>query len=183
MVAAFSLVICYVAVRLSQPTLPITIYLSDESAHEEVKAAVESLLGSVGGHIELQDDPAFGSWFSRMRARIDRAARSPFAREAASMAAHAVESHLIHTQDAIITATMLQNLGPVLTSLQPTPNAVIRTGALLIVKVDGNVVVHQLTPVQQLKLDHEPHLAQSPHNILFALELPPVSSTQSEQPT
>lgn len=180
-VAALSLAICYAAVRLSQPTLPVTIYLSDESAHEQVEAAVESLLGSVGAHIELQDDPAFGSWFSQMWARTNRAMRSPFARKATIMAAHAAESRLVHAQDADVTAKLLQNLGPVLASLQQTENAVIRTGALLIVKEGVNVVVHQLTSEQQFKLEHEPHLLQSPHSVLFDLKLLPGSSRESAE--
>ncbi|MGH3973834.1 MAG: hypothetical protein ACRDS9_10995 [Pseudonocardiaceae bacterium] len=47
--------------RLAQATLPITIYLSDESAHEQVEAAVEDLLVATGGHIDHRDDPVLGS--------------------------------------------------------------------------------------------------------------------------
>lgn len=54
----------------------------------------------------------------------------------------------------------------------------IRTGALLIVKIDSTLVVHQLTPAQQLQLDHQPQLAQSPHQILSALEIRPGGSAQ-----
>jgi hypothetical protein len=64
---------------------------------------------------------------------------------------------------------MMQNLGPVLGSLQPTKDAVIRVGALLIVKVEWTVAVHQLTAAQQLLLDHQPQLLTSPHDILAAL--------------
>ncbi len=163
-----------VAHRYAPPgsfTLPITIYLSDELVHEQVEAAVEDLLASIGGHIEHRDDPMFGSWFRRMRAKVGKAARSPLGREATMLAAHAVELRLVHAQDATVTATMMQNLGPVIAALQPTKDAVIRVGAFLIVKVDWVVVVHQLTAAQQLRLDHQPQLAQSPHDILAALEL------------
>lgn len=162
-------------------TLPITIYLSDESVHEQVEAAVEDLLESVGGHIEHRDDPMFGSWFRRMWARVGRATHSPLAHEATILAAHAVESRLVHAQDATVTATMMQNLGPVLTALQPTKDAVIRAGALLVVKVDWVVIVHQLTPEQQLNLAHQPQLAQSPHDILAALEIQTGNSTQPRE--
>lgn len=74
---------------------------------------------------------------------------------------------------------MLQNLGPVLVALQPMKEAVIRAGALLIVKMDSTLVVHQLTAAQQLQLDHQPQLAQSPHDILSALELRRSVSTLS----
>jgi hypothetical protein len=110
-----------------------------------------------------------------------RAADSPFAHEVKIVATHAAESLLVHAQDATVTATMMQNLGPVLTALQPTKDAMIRAGALLIVKVDGAVMVHQLTAVQQLKLDHQPQLARSPHDILAALELRTGNSTQPRE--
>lgn len=162
-----------------QTTLPITIYLSDESAHEQVEAAVEDLLVATGGHIEHRDDPVLGSWFRRMRAKVSEFVDSPLGDEVKNLAAHTAESRFVHAQDATVTATMLQNLGPVLAAIQPTKEAVIRAGALLIVKRDSTLVVHQLTPVQQLQLDHQPQLAQSPHDILSALKLQPSSSAQS----
>lgn len=167
--------------RYDVTTLPITIYLSDESVHEQVETVVEDLLASVDGHIEHRDDPIFGSWFRRMRAEIGEAARSPLGREATLVAAHAAESRFVHAQDATVTATLMQNLGPVLAALQPTKDAVLRVGALLIVKVDGVVMVHQLTAAQQLKLDHQPQLAQSPHDILTALELRANNSAQAPE--
>jgi hypothetical protein len=116
-----------------------------------------------------------------MRAKIAVAARSPLGYETRIVAAHAMESRVVHAQDATVTATMMQNLGPVLASLQPTKDAVLRVGALLIVKVDWVVMVHQLTAAQQLKLDHEPQLVQSPHEILTALELRAGKLTESSE--
>jgi two-component system OmpR family response regulator len=149
-------------------TFPVTIYLSDESVHRQVQEAVEELLNQAGAEVVDRDEPVLGSWFRRMRARV-RAATSPAAREAAAVAAHALDSRLVLAQDAAVTATMMQNLGPVLGSLQPTKDAVIRAGALLIVKVEWTVAVHQLTAAQQLLLDHQPQLLTSPHDILVAL--------------
>lgn len=158
------------------PALPpsvfeVTIYLSDASVHEQVEAAVEDLLASVGARIEHHDDPIIGSWFRRMRAKIVNAAESPASREAMVLAAHATENYLVHNQDANVTAKMMENLAPVLTSIQPYQEAAIRVGALLIVKVDGAVMVHQLTPRQQFELNHHPELAQAPRRILTALQL------------
>jgi len=62
-------------------------------------------------------------------------------------AAHAADLRVALAQDATVTATMLQNLGPVIEALQPTKDAVLRVGALLIVKVDWTIVVHRLTAV------------------------------------
>jgi hypothetical protein len=153
--------------------MPVTIYLSDEGIHERVEAAVETLLGAAGLQVSSRDDPVLGSWFRRMLATMKEAVRSPAAREATLTATHLIDRRLVLAQDAAVTATLLQNLGPTLTSLQPTKDAVIRAGALLIVKVDWAVHVFQLTAAQQAILDHQPRLARSPHEIITALNLTP----------
>jgi len=91
--------------------------------------------------------------------------------EAALTGVHAADSRLVLAQDAEVTARLLQNLGPVIGSLQPTKDAVLRVGALLIVKVDWAVSVFQLTAAQQARLDHHPKLASTPHEIVEALQL------------
>jgi hypothetical protein len=112
------------------------------------------------------------SWFRRIEASVKRAAKTPAAREALLTAAHIADSRLVQTQDAYVTATLLQNVGPVLQALQPTKDAVVRAGALLIVKADWVVHVYQLTAVQQTILDHhQPLLAASPAEIITALQL------------
>lgn len=149
---------------------PVTIYLSDEGAHEQAEAAVEELLASAGLHIEDREDPVLGSWFRRMWATVKGKVRSPAGREATMMAAHAAETRLVLAPDADVTAKLLQGVGPVIQSLEPTKDAVIRVGNVLIVKVDWVVTVSQLTPAQQFLLNHNPDLARSPQQILAALK-------------
>lgn len=107
--------------------------------------------------------------FLRITGGIKRAAKTPATRDALLSAAHAADSNLLQAQDARVTATFLQYLGPVLQALQPNTDAFMRTGALLILKVDGIPYVVQLTAAQQAVLDH-PHLAvASPREIITAL--------------
>lgn len=153
----------------SSPTFEVTVYLGDESGHARVEAAIEELLLPAGIEVVERDDPILGSWFRHMRARV---AQAPATREAAAVATHVLESRIVLAEDATVTATMMKNLGPVLTALQPTKDAVIRAGALLIVKVEGSVAVHQLTSAQQLQLDRQPQLVTSPREILPALKIP-----------
>jgi hypothetical protein len=151
--------------------LPVTIYLSDEDACHEVEGAVEDLLETAGLAVLDREDPVVGSWFRRMWATVSRAAQSQVVRESALTAAHVADTRLILAQDATITATMMQNVGPVLASLQPTKDAVVRLGAVLIVKVDWEVRVIQLTAAQQAVLDHRPQLATSPRDVIGAIGL------------
>jgi hypothetical protein len=161
----------------SGSTLPISIYLSDEHIHEDVEAAVDEWLAHAGLAVEEREKPVIGSWFQRRRAGLGQAMHSPAVAEAALTALHAGESRLVLQQDAMVTATLLQNLGPVIASLQPTKDAVLRVGALLIVKVDWAVQVFQLTATQQAILDHQPRLASSPREIIAALQLSGPSDT------
>jgi hypothetical protein len=160
-------------------TFPVSIYLSDAESHQQVEDAVVALLDSVGLEITVRGEPELGSWFLRMRAKLSGKVPPELARDAAATLAHAAESRLVTAQEAQITAMMMQNLGPVLGALQPTKDAAIRVGALLIVKVEWVVGVHQLTAKQQWYLDHHPELAGQPHNILSALALPQPDASQA----
>jgi hypothetical protein len=157
------------AAPADQSLLPVAVYLSDAAVHEQVEAAVEALLATVGLTIVERGTPVFGSWFRRMRAAGSRAARSPSAREAVTSIVHAADAHFLQRPDAEVTATLMQNLPALIASLQPTKDAVLRVGAVLVVKVEWTVVVHQLTPGQRLLLDHNPELESAPHAILAAL--------------
>lgn len=152
-------------------TMPVTIYLSDERIHEDVEAAVEELLATAGLRICDREDPVTGSWFRRMAPTVKAAVNSPLSREALATAAHAADARLVLAQDAVVTATLMQNLAPVLGALHPTKDAVIRAGALLVVKMNWTVSVIQLTAAQQLHLDHHPELVRCPAEIAAALNL------------
>jgi hypothetical protein len=153
-----------VRTRVDSSTVTVTIYLSDESSHEQVIGAVEGWLNSSGIVIEDRGTPVFGSWFNNFKAKA-------VTQEVAVTAAHAVEARLVLAQDAVNTATLGQIVAPIIGSLQTTQEAVVRIGALLIVKFDGKIVVHQLTSMQQFQLDHQPELARLPGEILSKLEL------------
>jgi len=151
--------------------LPITIYLSETDGHDQVQCAVENLLAEAGLRIDSREDPVVGSWFRRMWAAAGRAVTSSVAREGALVATHAIDTRLVLAHDAVITAKLMENLPPVIDTLKTYEEAVIRVGALLIVKADGKVAVHQLTPAQQAILDHQPQLAKSPCEILLSLDI------------
>jgi hypothetical protein len=168
---------------------PVSIYLTDEGIHGEVESVVEAWLATADGFIGERDEPVIGSWFRRMVVYFKVRAPKPdslayrSARETLFTAVHAADSRLIQAQDAYVTATLLQNVGPVLQALQPTRDAVVRAGALLIVKVDWVVQVYQLTAVQQVLLDHRPELAASPTEIIAALRLHEADSQESPDKT
>jgi hypothetical protein len=155
--------------RVKNDLVPVTIYLSDQAGHVEVEAAVETLLTAAGLTIKAREDPVIGSWFRRLWARIVVAADTPEGKELSALVLHGLEAKTTLTWDADVTSKMLENLGPVLASLSGVEEAVLRLGAVLIVKVDATLGVYQLTAAQQLALDHAPGLAKSPKEIIAAL--------------
>jgi len=74
--------------------------------------------------------------------------------------------------DAEITTRLMENIQPVIQALQPTKEAMIRIGAMLIIKENWSVCVYQLTASQQAMLDHRPSLLKSPHDIEALLDPP-----------
>ncbi len=154
--------------RAGTQFVPVAIYLSDRAVHDAVERAVTDLAESADLVIAGREPPVTGSWFRRMRAVL----RTPAGEEVLATALHVADARLARRPDAEVTAMLLQNLSPVITALQPTKDAIVRVGAVLIVKTDWMLVVHQLTARQQLVLDHLPSLETAPHLILHELGLP-----------
>jgi hypothetical protein len=168
--AAHDVIVALAGDRVPEPNMPISVYLANEEIHAQVEAAVEQWLTTADVSIDTRGEPVIGSWFRSFVASLKVGARTRAGREALLTATHIADSRLVQAQDAYVTSTLLQNVGPVLQALQPTRNAIVRAGALLIVKVDGVVQVYQLTAAQQAILDHLPQLATSPREIITALQ-------------
>lgn len=149
----------------SVKTVPVTIYLTDEGYHAQVESAVEAFLSLAGLQIMTRDDPVIGSWFRRMTARAKDGLRSQASQDAALTAAHVLDARLISGPDAEATAKLMENLGPVISALEHVKGAVIRLGAVLLVKQDDEISVLQLTAAQQARLDHQPWLVRTPREI------------------
>jgi hypothetical protein len=152
--------------RPASDDLNVSVYLADEGTRYAVVDAVRELLTQAGLTITSREREAFGSWFQRMRAGL-----VPVAEDAALTGVHMADQRLHLAQDARITAALAGGAAQVITALQPTKDAVVRLGAVLIVKQDWAVATIQLTAVQQAALDHNPSLAMSPETVIEALHL------------
>jgi hypothetical protein len=142
---------------------PVSIYLADEKVGESVEKAVEQWLAMRDVRVYWRGEPVIGSWFRAMAAKLKG--------DAALTTLHKLDNELYLRQDAQITATLLQSLAPVVQSLEQTKDAVVRIGAVLIVKIDWELHVQQLTAAQQAILAHPSLLAVSPREIVGALQL------------
>ncbi|MET9264654.1 hypothetical protein [Amycolatopsis sp. NPDC004079] len=146
--------------------IPVSLYLDKKQGAQRVEKSVEDFVNRLNGQIFDRSDPVIKSWFRHMRAKMVFFAKSPAGQGIQELATHAAAARLVHATDANVTSTMMSNLAPVLSSLSPYSNAVLRIGALLVVKTDGVLVVQQLSPAQQLVLLRRPDLLTSPATVL-----------------
>jgi len=160
----------------AQDTLPVTIYLADAEIHYPVQAAATRVLAAAGLRIHSASDPVLGSWFRHLRAAVDS---TPYAPAARAGTPAVPRTSLVLAQDAAITSMLLRNADAIITALQPTPDAVVRLGAMLIVKANGTPMVVRLTAAQQGRLDDDPSLASSPRRITSALGISSGSTAKS----
>jgi hypothetical protein len=77
----------------------------------------------------------------------------------------------LRAHNAQVTATLMQKVPALLQSIEKTKDAVVRIGALLIVKIDWTVPGHPVDGCSAGTLDHRPQLPSSPQEIVAALNL------------
>lgn len=156
--------------------IPASIYLSEESAHEAVEAAVERLLAEAGLRIEERDDPQFGSWFRRLTASThDRGASAAGLERAGDLAALAFRQQQVDLVQSTAVAQLVSSLATV-------ENCVIHVGSLLVVKAHGATAVVTLSQAQLRSLEERPSLLRTPDLILSALGLPQESAAADTRP-
>ena len=159
------------ATGVTATVIPVSIYLADESIHEQAEAAVEQWIASAGVSIDTRDEPVIGSWFRRMLASFKGTTAEFIGREAALTAVHVADTRLVQAQDAYVTSNLATERRPRLAVSPANQRCHRARWRLLIVKIDWSVQVYQLSAVQQAILDHRPQLVTSPQDIIAALQL------------
>jgi hypothetical protein len=143
----------------------VSIYLSDETDHQQVEAAAEEALKRIGLLIYHRELPLAGSWFRRMYARLPGDGTNPLPAAPGTTAPGQAAAN----QEA----ALMTNLGNIIESLGSTRDAVVRLGPVLIVKANELLSANQLTPAQQQLLYQRPDLTAAPGEIVKALGLLP----------
>ena len=156
------------AIRTYEDMEPVDvqIYLSDESASQEVQFAVEALLDHFGV-VDLQGErPELGSWYRKFRgwtsrANVDRAEVN---------LARALNIQMVERHQADIDAVSAQIVTMLVAALEKTPGAVIQAGSTIFVKSDGIVMSRQLPPDEMLFWQDNPSLFKDPRRALRVLQ-------------
>jgi hypothetical protein len=153
---------------------PVSIWLSKEDDHDSVEAAVVDLVSEAGLEIFEQGSPEIGSWFRRSAARPQkgktRAEVERLLSERAAEIEQAISLRVTGKAQAEVDSAQGDTVAKLITSVENTPQALIQTGSILLVKVDGVLVVRNLTPQEMVHLRRNPALLKQPQEILTELQ-------------
>ena len=147
--------------------LDIDIYLDTYDKEPVVVAAdaLRELLGSIGG-TTLAEVELWGSWRKRVVARVREA-------EALEKAAEALKAAMVNLPQAQANSENADAVSKLISSIEATPNAVLRFGTVLIVKVtvddEPAIVTTDLNADQIRLLNRHPDWLLQPQQLLGRL--------------
>ena len=161
----------------NQHAIRASAYLKEFSEDNTVKVsqAIKLLTEAFGLEISIEGSPKSGSWFKDWLLKTQELLSEPEVNEKLRKVELALETELLKKKQAEIDKNQAEAVQALIQSIQPTPNAIIQIGSILIVKrtdKDGQsaVIVRNLTSKELITLDEQPSLLQDPNRILKVLE-------------
>ncbi|AUC20605.1 hypothetical protein BTO15_00075 [Polaribacter sejongensis] len=156
--------------------IPIDIYLDTNEPQEifEVYDSVLKFTQSIGFDDSIEFEAIKGSWYKRILAKSKKKLSSDEVKNRLSEAEYGIEVNTILKPQSEIDKNQSEALSNIITSLKDIPNAAIRIGALIVVKLtdeEGSVSLQTRTlSIKELHLlNKKPELLQMPKQILQAL--------------
>lgn len=157
-------------------TIPIDIYLDTNEPQGifEVYDAVLKFAKSIGFEDSIEFEAVKGSWYKRILAKSKEKLSSDEVQEKLKEAEYGIEVNTILKQQSEIDKNQSESLSNIITSLKDIPNASIRIGGLIVVKLtdeEGSVSLQTRTlSIKELHLlNKKPELLLKPRQILQAL--------------
>ncbi|GLY64938.1 hypothetical protein Atai01_15570 [Amycolatopsis taiwanensis] len=150
--------------------LPISVFLSSEANASEVELALVDLLDEAGIDITGSMPPIISSWLGLMLGRLKNWATSSQAEEVLARIERAVEVRLLDQPQADVDVKQADAVARLMSALDKQESACIQVGSLFLIKVDGTVIVRNLTPSEMSFLSDHPTALATPRQVLSALE-------------
>jgi hypothetical protein len=148
---------------------PVSIWLGDGAAHEAVELALSQLLDEMGLEIADPEPPQSGSWYRRSSARVRDATRHLTPEQIAAEIERKLRIELFDKAQAMIDNQEASGAAALITSLASEEKACIRVGSILLIKVDGQLTVTNLTQYQLAWLERNQTLLLDPVTLLQEL--------------
>jgi anti-anti-sigma factor len=156
------------------------IYLASEDNHEAAEAALADVIRAFGLQVDMAFRPVRASWFREflLKARKHGKTALPVENQLDKLV-RTIELQALHRPQAEIDAAQGDAVAKLIIALDQTPRAVVQVGSVLLVKVDSNIVVRNLTQLELAHWERNPALFRDPDAALNELQR---ASTQSEHP-
>jgi CspA family cold shock protein len=148
----------------------VQIYLGSPEGAAEVDESVLRVLDELGAEVGRRPPPMTGSWFRRFRARMKKVADSDQFSDLGLRIERALELQAIDGPQAQADAAQAGAAAGLIKSLEGQTNALVQIGSLLLVKVDGNLVVRNLTQGELSFMQKNPGSAANAREILDRLQ-------------
>jgi hypothetical protein len=149
---------------------PVTIYLDDASGSSRVEQAVRELAAAFEAEAVDWEPAIRGSWFRKLFLRGKELANTQIAQEIGSEVRRAVELHGLHLAQAEVDEKKAAAVSNLIQALPEQGNAAIMIGSILLLKVEGALVVRELTQKELAHLERNPALFKEPTALLAALQ-------------
>jgi hypothetical protein len=149
-----------------QSDIFVQVYLTDGPAGPAVEESLRELLLMSGVEDIRESSVVVASWYRSLTGLLKRAADS----DAAGEARRAVEIQVLDRFQAGIDGVTGDAVAKLITALDQTKGAVIQVGSVLLVKVDGTIIVRQLTSREMIHWQQNPGLFKDPGAALAALQ-------------
>jgi hypothetical protein len=152
---------------------PMTVYLTDESRHEEAVRAIAYFIEAFGLEETIAIPPTLGSWLKRLLLRSRYIATSDAAKDIREEVRRAVELHGIHKIQAEVDEKKATAASTLIQALDSQQRAAVLLGSMIILKSGDSLVVRELTQREMIHLERNPKLLQNPTELLEALQCLP----------
>jgi hypothetical protein len=150
----------------AQETVPVAVYLTQQTDFPAVRAAVEAYLRADGLEISEENEPVIGSlwWTAKARKRAANLTQD------ATLLADATVWGPVRSRQADNNLTNSQAARNLVDTLSICETGVIQIGSLLAVKCGGVVTVMTLSLTQVSMLERRPILLRDPDTVLEHLQ-------------
>lgn len=137
---------------------------------ENIQNACGELMEEMGFELEAEDHPVYGSFFQSLLFKLKQPSTQRELEDIYDKGKLALESKYLNEPTAAATEKYADAASKLIASIASLQNAVIRLGALLIIKTttDGvaQVAIQTISPLLASQLDAQPDLLNSPQTIL-----------------
>lgn len=164
-----------ISVLLKRPPTPVQelavqIYLESADGASAVDRSVLDVLRELNADVGVRPPPVIGSWWRGFKATMKKVAETEPLSDLALRLERVLEIQTLHGPQAQIDAAQAGAAADLIKSLEGQRNALVQIGSLLLIKLDGDLIVRNLTQRELAFIQRNPSSATNAREILEQLQ-------------